>query len=72
VTATTVAVAIGIDRYQVQDIHQMSVGAAFMTSAFRIDERCANPERGRYECCPYGHFNTGKREVLQHCDIMPL
>lgn len=52
-TATTVAVAIGIDRYQVQDIHQMSVGAAFMTSAFRIDERCANPERGRDECCPY-------------------
>jgi hypothetical protein len=68
VTATTAAAVIGIDRYQVQYIHQMSVGAAFITSVFRIDERCANPERGRDECCPY--ISISIRASEKYYDVM--
>jgi hypothetical protein len=30
-----------------------NVGAAFITSAFRVNPPCVYPERGRDECCPY-------------------
>ena len=47
----------------------VGVGAAFITSAFRIRPPLVYPERGRDECCPYtGRFKLERHslQVLNH------
>src|SRR5262249_17388537 len=47
-------------------IEKATVGAAFIASAFRMNSRWVNPERGRDECGPYTVFSLREGIERRH------